>query len=137
LNKVTYSIITASVLILIAAVLFPFLTQQEKKNSKTKEAQGQTLKITKLKTVINTPDEFKNKAIILEGHFANICCQNCFAYKEGIESLEIVSEDENWHHFKSGTPVRVYGIFNLIEKKSPNGGFDIFYNLSATKIEKR
>ncbi len=81
------------------------------------EAIPGNVKVVKLKKIIESPKEYKDKEVVLEGNFGGICCPTDFNYKEGLEMVEVYPKGFPNPKLARGKPIRVYGIVRSIEKR--------------------
>ncbi|MGE3682651.1 MAG: hypothetical protein AB7G93_13075 [Bdellovibrionales bacterium] len=71
----------------------------------------------KLAEILKTPAKYKGKEVVLQGNYGSMCCATDFNYKEGLDGIEIsATEFDDWKKLKKGTPVKVYGKINVIER---------------------
>lgn len=87
---------------------------------------------TKLSEILKSPKKFKGKEVVLQGNYAARCCATDFIYKEGLDSIEISPKGfKEWETLKRGTPVRVFGTINVIERE----GGDKIVHMDANGLE--
>lgn len=77
-----------------------------------------TVKVVKLKEVLENPKEYKDKAVVLDGNFGGVCCATDFKYKEGLDMVEVYPKGFSNPKLVMGKPIRLYGIVRSIEKKT-------------------
>jgi hypothetical protein len=65
---------------------------------------------------VENPILFKDKEVVLEGHFGGVCCGSDFFYKEGLLTIEAYPRDFNNPKCELGNPIRVYGTVKVMEK---------------------
>lgn len=71
----------------------------------------------KLSEILKSPAKYKGKEVVLQGNYGSKCCATDFNYKEGLDGIEISpSGFDNWQNLKKGTPVKIYGVVNVIER---------------------
>jgi hypothetical protein len=85
------------------------------------EAIPGSLELVKLKQIIEAPDVYKDKEVVLEGNYGSYCCPSDFSYKEGTEAMEVAPKGFPTPRLDRGEPVRIYGIVRSIEKKAEPG----------------
>lgn len=75
-----------------------------------------TVKVVKLKEILQNPKEYKDKEVVLEGNFGGVCCATDFKYKEGLDMVEVYPKGFSNPKLVIGKPIRLYGIVRSIEK---------------------
>lgn len=86
----------------------------------------------KLAEILKSPAKYKGKEVVLQGNYGSKCCADDFNYKEGLDGIEISpSGFDNWQHLKKGTPIKVYGVVNVIER----GGGEKIVHMDAKGLE--
>jgi len=90
-----------------------------------------------LQQIYSSPGKYDNEFVELKGNFSNMCCQGCFTYKEGIESIEIVTDVKGWETFKPGTPVTIRGVLRVREKTNGDGTKEVMTHVEAKEVIKR
>lgn len=93
--------------------------------------------IVTLDQINKAPATYEDVFIELRGHFSNMCCAGCFTYKEGIESIEVVTDVRGWENFKPGTPVTIKGHLRVTEKRTADGSTDTMIHIDAKEVLKR
>lgn len=88
----------------------------------------------KLSEILKSPAKYKGKEVVLQGNYGSKCCATDFNYKEGLDGIEITpSGFDNWQNLKKGTPIKVYGVVNVIER----GGGEKIVHMEAKGMEKK
>lgn len=105
--------------ILIVAFLVVTLTLAGCGKGKARygEAIPNNVEVVKLKVILENPDAYKGKEVVLEGNFGGVCCPSSFNYKEGLEMVEVYPQGFSNPKLDRGKPIRVYGVVRSIEKK--------------------
>jgi hypothetical protein len=86
----------------------------------------------KLSEILKSPAKYKGKEVVLQGNYGSKCCATDFNYKEGLDGIEITpSGFDNWQNLKKGTPIKVYGVVNVIER----GGGEKIVHMEAKGME--
>lgn len=86
----------------------------------------------KLAEILKSPTKYKGKEVLLQGNYGSKCCATDFNYKEGMDGIEITpSGFDNWQNLKKGTPIKVYGVVNVIER----GGGEKIVHMDARGME--
>lgn len=86
----------------------------------------------KLAEILKTPAKFKEKEVVLQGNYGSKCCASDFNYKEGLDGIEVSpSGFDNWQSLKKGTPIKIYGVINVIER----GGGESIVHVEAKGLE--
>lgn len=62
----------------------------------------------KLQEILKSPEQYKDKDVVLEGNYGFYCCAEDFSYKEGTDSVEISPAGFENKQLKPGTPVRIW-----------------------------
>lgn len=75
-----------------------------------------TVKVVKLKEILENPKQYKDKEVVLEGNFCGVCCATDFKYKEGLDMVEVYPKGFSNPKLVMGKPIRLYGIVRSIEK---------------------
>lgn len=82
----------------------------------------------KLAEIMKTPAKYKGKEVVLQGNYGSMCCASDFNYKEGLDGVEVSPKGfEGWQNLKKGTPVKIYGVVDVIER----GGGEVIVHISA------
>lgn len=105
-----------SILVTMFLVLIMTLTGYAKGKVRYGEAISGNVKVAKLKEILEHPDEYKNKEVVLEGNYGNHCCASDFVYKEGIEAVEVYPKGFPIPKLGKGKPIKIYGIVRIVEK---------------------
>lgn len=88
----------------------------------------------KLAEILKSPAKYKGKEVVLQGNYGSRCCATDFNYKEGLDGIEITpSGFDNWQNLKKGTPIKVYGLVNVIER----GGGEKIVHMEAKGMESK
>lgn len=67
------------------------------------------MKVTKLAEILDNPNSYHNKKVLLEGTVAMVCPSFCdLTYQEGTKSIEIYPKDFKFFKIKKGQQVRIY-----------------------------
>lgn len=104
-------------IICILALTFAVSSAMEKLKKHGKGVPEKTA-VTKLSDIVKEPQKFKNKEVVLQGNFVNICCATDFVYREGLESIEIYPQNFPIPKLDRGKPIKIWGIVRIIEKES-------------------
>ena len=65
---------------------------------------------TKLKAILENPDAYKDKEVVLEGNYGTACCPTDFSYKEGVETIAVAPKGFSSPKKKLGSPVLIFGV---------------------------
>lgn len=96
------------------------------------KALPKNVELTKLSEILKAPKKYKGKEVVIQGNYVARCCPTDFIYKEGLDSIEISPKGfDQWGSIKRGTPVRVSGTINVIER---DGG-DKIVHMDASGLE--
>ena len=82
------------------------------------EAIPDNVKVVKLKEIVDNPEQYKGREVVLEGNFNGACCPTDFNYKEGLEGCEVYPQGFSNPKLDKGKPIKVYGIVRSIQKKT-------------------
>lgn len=82
------------------------------------EAVPGNIEVVKLKGILENPEKYKDKEVVLEGNYGNYCCASDFVYKEGVDAVEVYPTGFPTPKLDRGKPIRIYGIVRSIEKKA-------------------
>lgn len=86
----------------------------------------------KLAEILKTPTKYKGKEVVLQGNYGSKCCATDFNYKEGLDGIEVSPKGfDNWQSLKKGTPIKIYGVVNVIER----GGGETIVHVDAKGLE--
>ncbi len=86
----------------------------------------------KLAEILKTPTKYKGKEVVLQGNYGSKCCADDFNYKEGLDGIEVSPQGfDNWQSLKKGTPIKIYGVVNVIER----GGGETIVHVDAKGLE--
>lgn len=113
----------------VALTLFTASAAQAKQMGQAIPKNAQQVKLAE---IIKTPAKYKGKEVVLQGNYGSKCCATDFNYKEGLDGIEISPEGfEEWQNLTKGTPIRVYGTINVIER----GGGENIIHMTAKGLE--
>ncbi|HLV31082.1 MAG TPA: hypothetical protein VKY57_05875 [Chitinispirillaceae bacterium] len=90
--------------------------------SKTGKSYGEkipeSISITKLAQIINTPEQYNDKQVLLEGIVSGQCASLCeFFYKEGAHTVTIFPHKFNLPRLEKGSKVKVYALVTAGEER--------------------
>ncbi|MCS6969734.1 MAG: hypothetical protein NZ552_01785 [Planctomycetes bacterium] len=98
---------------------------------------GSTAERVRLAALLKEPQRWRDRPVILEGHFVQLCCAGCFTYKEGLDAIEVHTAVSGWERFAPGTPVRLTGWLRVAEKRTNAGSSRTRLSFEASRVERR
>ena len=95
------------------------------------------VKIVKLSEVINNPEEYKDREVVLEGNYSNYCCASDFVYKEGLEAVEVLPKGFPTPRLDRGKRLKIFGVIRVNEKgfKPEEGDHEIYIEARGLEVK--
>ncbi len=129
-----------SILYLMVMVIIIMLIGFVEGKARYGEAVPKNSKVVKLKEILEHPDIYKDKEVVLEGNYGNYCCASDFVYKEGIEAFEVYPKGFPMPKLERGKPIKIYGIVRSIEKdtktkQDEEGTYEVYIEAKGMEIK--
>ena len=128
-----------TVLLLIAGILV-FAGCGKKGGQLGQEIPG-NIQAVKLKDIVNNPQEYKDKEVVLVGNFGGADCAEDFIYKEGLDMVEARPRGFKNPKANKGKPIKLYGLVRVVERGvindegSEEASYEVYIDAKGVEIK--